>query len=110
MNGFILILLCLGIGVVSRFCFCFTHAIGKRTTGLGRFFLDFAWAGIAPLLLFLVVFFFNRGVFVIHFPLFVAGGFVITHIIIASGKPKTTNNNAQSTSTDKNKSVSTNSQ
>ena len=84
MNGFILILLCLGIGAISRLCFCFTHAVGKRTTGLGRFFLEFAWAGIAPLLLFAVVFFFNRGAFVVHFPLFAAGGFLFIHIMISS--------------------------
>jgi len=53
--------------------------------------LDFVWAGVAPLLLFLIVFFFNRGVFVVHFPLFMAGGFFIIHIIMQSAKSKKLN-------------------
>ncbi|MCL2370472.1 MAG: hypothetical protein FWC80_04525 [Firmicutes bacterium] len=82
MNSFVIILLSLITGVISRLVYCFTSAVGKRTTPLGRFFLDFAWTAVAPVLLFLIVFLFNRGAFIIHLPLFIALGYCVTHIVV----------------------------
>jgi len=86
MHAFLLIIFCISIGIISRLLFLLTNFIGKRTTALNRFFLDFAWAAAAPSLLFLLILFFNGGVFVLYMPLFVVLGFLTVQILLGIKK------------------------
>ena len=91
MHNFFIILFCIGIGILSRLLFLLTDLIGKRTTALNRFFLDLAWSAAAPLLLFGLILLFNRGIFVIHMPLFIGLGFLAAQIFLSGGKGKIKN-------------------